>query len=874
MKIWYPILAVVLYSFHPPIANGQTSNRAIRSSVEKTVDAADSETTVTYGSARQTYIVHQLVPKYELREFQLKDNQEKLPAFFVQFDGEDVVLVSKDGTPCRMYKQAFAVESLAAMQELETSDSYRAEAIEQLGVEIQEITKRIVRQTRKGFLGPFVPVEVTEKELRVIANKKKIAAPLSAINASDLNELAGSLYRAKYGVEQDKSIDARLKIPVSPDEVLREPVALSVEWQSKLERLLVPSEYIWKRKELNVRPGEEVVSVSADGQCVIIGQLSNDGALSNGRVENLQSGTTQPIKPKLDAPTLSFLTRDHDHCVVAAGTSLKLISLVSGDVRWESDKLSSVPTVATQSKDGNSIIIALADGNLVHFAVDSKAMLAHSVEGVDSFGQATQLWCSNDGLRIAVLTDNRIRVFRVDSNKSAIRSYFNTSRPPGPPLVSFGEKGAIVGSSNHFLVQAVDVLDGKLTATPIVTGIKPVWLNCEDNSHELTLHVIGKAVDQVSQKATHLLSIWIGSDSALKHKAQSIDMQDHDRLLVSQSGNAVITRESDRWFASLETEKPRFQFEDLKSITKEMVLTDAPEQLDAAWRFLRSSKFEKLGSYPEEGAEIFLESVSKEVGRYQWQHGGDLENRQELLLTRWGTIMPTSSLFPLLRAMRARSKAWQTRGSGYADTVAESEGVVFQKKMQEVLEELRPLIKRAEPASRVFDLSYDVAKSLSLPSSVVYDINKLQMKSSARFSPGAHSGAVLYLMPRWHGKPGESEKLIEIISDELGGDIGDGMYMRLIVFMSSFFPNNEPLSKVVQYSPERLLKGLKAYYNRQLNVEHLERAQIIFAVDKHWDEYRAALELQVNMRFFPFVVNPNQVQRTLLIEKSISAKKP
>ncbi len=266
MKIWYPILAVVLYSFHPPMANGQTSNRAIRSSVEKTVDAADSETTVTYGSARQTYIVHQLVPKYELREFQLKDNQEKLPAFFVQFDGEDVVLVSKDGTPCRMYKQAFAVESLAAMQELETSDSYRAEAIEQLGVEIQKITKRIVRQTRKGFLGPFEPVEVTEKELRVIANKKKIAAPLSAINASDLNELAGSLYRAKYGVEQDKSIDARLKIPVSPDEVLREPVALSVEWQSKLERLLVPSEYIWKRKELNVRPGEEVVSVSADGQ--------------------------------------------------------------------------------------------------------------------------------------------------------------------------------------------------------------------------------------------------------------------------------------------------------------------------------------------------------------------------------------------------------------------------------------------------------------------------------------------------------------------------------------------------------------------------------------------------------------------------------
>lgn len=77
-------------------------------------------------------------------------------------------------------------------------------------------------------------------------------------------------------------------------------------------------------------------------------------------------------------------------------------------------------------------------------------------------------------------------------------------------------------------------------------------------------------------------------------------------------------------------------------------MTDENEvgQIDAAFAYLRGELFQRLGEYPDEASELFLEYMSLHVANYQWQHGGNLKERADLLLDRLGKLAPKSMFVP------------------------------------------------------------------------------------------------------------------------------------------------------------------------------------------------------------------------------------
>ena len=94
--------------------------------------------------------------------------------------------------------------------------------------------------------------------------------------------------------------------------------------------------------------------------------------------------------------------------------------------------------------------------------------------------------------------------------------------------------------------------------------------------------------------------------------------------------------------------------------------------------------------------------------------------------------------------------------------------------------------------------------SLGLSLDVTKNLNALMLKTPVRFSIPAHAAVVLLRLPRWHGEPGDSERYITRIANELGGEEGDKMYASLMINVSKFYPAAEPASDHLDYDGERI----------------------------------------------------------------------
>lgn len=147
-------------------------------------------------------------------------------------------------------------------------------------------------------------------------------------------------------------------------------------------------------------------------------------------------------------------------------------------------------------------------------------------------------------------------------------------------------------------------------------------------------------------------------------------------------------------------------------------------------------------------------------------------------LQRWVKARPESITAPVALALGYLHYAEDARGSGYANTVSESGWKMFEertKKAQRILNEASKLPNKCPEWYVAMQLvsvnqSWSVAEARAL------------FEEANKFEPEYYTYArdlAYYLLPKWSGEPGDTEKFVQEIADRTGGDKGDILYFQV-----------------------------------------------------------------------------------------------
>ena len=147
-------------------------------------------------------------------------------------------------------------------------------------------------------------------------------------------------------------------------------------------------------------------------------------------------------------------------------------------------------------------------------------------------------------------------------------------------------------------------------------------------------------------------------------------------------------------------------------------------------------------------------------------------------LQRWVTARPKSVTARVALASAYLGYAWDARGAGYGNTVSDSGWKLFRERNAEaerILEETSALPTKC-PEWYVAMLM--VAQNQGWDTADARDL----FEKATKFEPGYYYYAralAHYLLPKWSGEAGETEKFMQEIADRTGGDQGDILYFQV-----------------------------------------------------------------------------------------------
>lgn len=148
------------------------------------------------------------------------------------------------------------------------------------------------------------------------------------------------------------------------------------------------------------------------------------------------------------------------------------------------------------------------------------------------------------------------------------------------------------------------------------------------------------------------------------------------------------------------------------------------------------------------------------------------------VVKRWVSRKPHSITARVALAESYLDYAGDMRGDGFADTVSASGWKLFEERTaqaRQVLEKAATLHTRC-PEWYLAMQRVALAQSWSVP-----DARALLDQASA-FEPDYyyyHRMYVTFLLPKWNGEPGDSEKAMQAAADRIGGERGDILYFEI-----------------------------------------------------------------------------------------------
>jgi len=147
-------------------------------------------------------------------------------------------------------------------------------------------------------------------------------------------------------------------------------------------------------------------------------------------------------------------------------------------------------------------------------------------------------------------------------------------------------------------------------------------------------------------------------------------------------------------------------------------------------------------------------------------------------LQRWIKARPESITARVALALAYVGYAHDARGTGYANTVSESGWKLFGERTAEAQRILKEASKLASKCPEWYVAMQMVSVNQGWP---VNEARAL-FEEANKFEPEYYTYArdlAYYLLPKWSGEPGDTEKFLQEAADRVGGDKGDILYFQV-----------------------------------------------------------------------------------------------
>ena len=212
--------------------------------------------------------------------------------------------------------------------------------------------------------------------------------------------------------------------------------------------------------------------------------------------------------------------------------------------------------------------------------------------------------------------------------------------------------------------------------------------------------------------------------------------------------------------------------------------------MDTAARILKEEKFVELdclADHARSGKERLPGGLWKIHALYQglrqpvpYPVHATQEDWTHLLqrLHRWVKARPESITARVALALACLDYAHDARGSGYANTVSESGWKLFEERTAEA----RRILKEAWRLPSKCPEWYVAMQMVSVNQGWSVTEARALFEEANKFEPEYYTYArdlAYYLLPKWSGDAGDTEKFLQEVADRIGADKGDILYFQV-----------------------------------------------------------------------------------------------
>jgi hypothetical protein len=176
-------------------------------------------------------------------------------------------------------------------------------------------------------------------------------------------------------------------------------------------------------------------------------------------------------------------------------------------------------------------------------------------------------------------------------------------------------------------------------------------------------------------------------------------------------------------------------------------------------------------------------------------------------LKEWQQQSPSAEAPVLLLADAYISYAWYARGTGRSETVTPEMWAAFKDRLNQGASYLNSSRRLSSNHPQWYVTALVIARGLNWPRERAETL----VKEAAAAEPlyqHAYTAMAQYLLPRWHGEPGDWERFALETADRIGGTEGSAVYNHIAVSISNrslhgnteFFEENDVNWRKLQWS--------------------------------------------------------------------------
>jgi hypothetical protein len=147
-------------------------------------------------------------------------------------------------------------------------------------------------------------------------------------------------------------------------------------------------------------------------------------------------------------------------------------------------------------------------------------------------------------------------------------------------------------------------------------------------------------------------------------------------------------------------------------------------------------------------------------------------------LENWAQGSPASPTPRIALAQTYLRFAWKARGHGYANTVTPDSWTLFQARVQSARSTLEQSAVLAENSPDWYLEMQGVALDQQWDRAAFDALAERALAHEPSYYYFATSESN-YLLPKWYGKPGDTERYAAEVANRIGGDEGDAVYFQI-----------------------------------------------------------------------------------------------